>query len=202
MKKREFKILILTNLVLLILINSLYLPGPNFLIAPAVLFYNIGVIGAFAGFVAVPIGLVWIGLSYFKKRKLFKPIFFTTLFLVPLLSIISLTNLCRDFSRTIAMNNGNKLVEQIEDFKTKNGNYPDSLSQSIFDIPHSGVIGIDHYNYKKTDNNFELSFNQYVFWILNFEIVTYNNRDEQKAEGRQRNLYPTNLNHWKYEIFD
>ena len=202
MKRRQIKIVIITFLTILILTNLPFLPGPNFLNGPAQLFFTIGQVVGMIGLLFVPIGIIWTAIINAKKQELFRPLFFTAIFLAPLMSLLFLTKLSRDFSRNIAVKNGNKLVRQIENYKIKNGNYPDFLDNSIFYVPHSWIIGVEHYNYRKTDSSFELEFNQNVLFGFNFEIVTFNNKNEQKTQGEQKTLYPTSDKKWKYEIYD
>jgi hypothetical protein len=103
-------------------------------------------------------------------------------------------------SRNIAIKNGNKLVQQIEDYKNKN--YPEYIDNSIFTIPKSGIIGVEGYRYKKIDNSFEVTFSQNLLFGFNFEIVTYNSNYEHKATGELKTTYPTKYKNWKYYIFD
>jgi len=202
MSKKQVKISIGTLLLILILINLPFLPGPNILNGLGQIFFSIGQIIGTIGLLGAPIGFIWIIINKTRKLNIFRPLLFTIIFFVPLISILFLTRHLRDFSREIGIKNGNKLVRQIEEYKLKNGNYPEHIDKTIFTIPHSSIIGIDHYNYQKTENNFEVSFTQNVLFGFNFEIVTYNNGNEQKPQGELQTLYKTNDKNWKYEIFD
>jgi hypothetical protein len=202
MKRKQIKILIIVFITILVLINLPFLPGPNFINAPAQIFYTCGLLIGMTGIIGVPFGLIWIIVSKSKKQNLFKPLLFTMIFLTPLLSLFTLTNFCRDLSRNIAINNGNKLVQRIEDYKNKNGNYPENIENSVIKIPNSWIIGVEGYNYQKTEKNFEVTFTQNLLFGFNFEIVTYNSNKEQKAKGELKTLYPTSDKNWKYEIFD
>lgn len=202
MTRKQAKNSILTFLILLIAINLPFLPGPNFLNGPAQLLFSAGQLLGLLGLLAVPIGLLWFLSARNKKTNLFRPVIFTIIFSAPLVSLIFLTDSLRDFSRNMAIKNGNKLIRQIEKYHKMNGHYPKNINPSIFTMPHSGIIGIEPYYYRKNKDNFELFFNQNVLLGFNFEIVTYNNKNEQKAQGELKTLYPTCDKNWKYEIFD
>ncbi len=163
---------------------------------------TIGQFVGMIGIIGVPFGIIWIVINKTKKQELFRPILFTILFLAPIISIVFLSNTFRNFSRNIAIKNGNKLVKQIEDYNKQNGYYPDYLDNATFDLPHSWIIGVKYYEYRKIENNFELAFNQNVLLNFNFEIVTYNNKNEQKAQGELKTLHTTSDKNWKYKIYD
>ncbi len=202
MTKKQIKILISTIIVSLIIFNLPFLPGPNFLNKPAQIFLTIGQFIGMCGLLGVPVGLIWVIINKSKKQEIFRPLLFSIIFFTPTISLLFLTNLCRDFSRNVAMKNGDKLITQIDNFKKQNGYYPDYLDNSIFEIPHSWIIGVEYYKYRKTEDNFELQFNQNVLLGHNFEIVTYNSKNEHNTQGEVRTLHPTSYKNWRYEIYD
>ena len=199
---KHLKILVIVFLIGILLFNLPFLPGPNFLNAPGQLFMHLGFIFALIGICAVPIGIIWTIMSYKKKRPIFRPLLYTTILLTPLLSSFFLIDIFRDFGRNLAIKNGNKLVEQIEQYQLQNGKYPENLAVASFNIPSSNVIGVEKYKYVKKENGFELTFNQNLLLGYNWEIVTYNNKNQHVAEGKLKTLYPTKYPKWKYYIFD
>lgn len=199
---KQTKFLIILFFVLLLITNLPFLPGPNFLNGPAQLLFTIGQFIGLAGLVGVPFGLVWVVIAKTKQQSLFRPLIFTIFFFTPLISMLLFTNWLRDMSRCIAIKNGNKLVQQIHNYKKQHGYYPGSIHHSTFKIPHSWIIGIDDYNYTQTTNNFELSFTQNVLLGFNFEIVTYSDQKKHTTQGSLKTLYKTCDKHWKYEVYD
>jgi len=202
MNRRHIKLSLIVFIVWLVLINLPFLPGPNFLNAPAQILFTIGQLLGLLGLICVPAGIIWIVISITKKSNRIWPLIFSVIFLAPLVSLIFLTNILQHFSREVAIRNGNKLVTQLENFRLRNGYYPGSIYNSDFKIPHSWIIGIEGYRYVGKVDNFEISFFQNVLLGFNFEIVTYNKRGEQEAQGEAKELFPTSDKNWKYEIYD
>jgi hypothetical protein len=74
MTRKQIKILIIVFITILILINLPYLPGPNFINAPAQLFYTSGQLIGMAGITGVPFGIIWLILT--KSKKIFTDQFY------------------------------------------------------------------------------------------------------------------------------
>ena len=94
------------------------------------------------------------------------------------------------------------MIKEIENFKKENGYYPDSLANAGIKTTSTGIIGIDDFHYKKTNNHYNLAFYQNVILGFNYEIVTYDRTNNHSAIGEMKELYDTGFEHWKYEIFD
>lgn len=188
----------------IILTNLPFLPGPNFLNAPAQLFYNAGQLFGMLGLLLVPFGIVWTVRQFRKAKEKFKlpAILLWATPLTVFLSTTYLSNLTRDYSRSIAIKRADKMIQNLEAFKVQNGQYPDSLETAGIKTPSSGIIGIDDFYYQGDSDKFELTFYQNVILSFNFEIVTYDKTDNHSAKGEMKELYETGFDHWKYEIFD
>jgi phosphotransferase system glucose/maltose/N-acetylglucosamine-specific IIC component len=203
---RRIQIFILTGILIgtIILTNLPFLPGPNFLNAPAQLFYNGGQIFGMLGLLLVPFGIVWTVRQFRTTESKFKlaAILLWTIPLTVFLSTTYLSDFTRDYSRSFAIKRADKMIQEIEAYKKQNGQYPDSLEIAGIRTPSTGIIGIDNFYYHGDFDKFELTFYQNVILSFNYEIVTYDKTDNHSANGEMKELYETGFVHWKYEIFD
>src|SRR5690606_19656492 len=125
-----------------------------------------------------------------SKRKL-PSILLWTVPLTVFLSTTYLTDLTRDYSRSFAISRAGVMIKEIEKFKKENGYYPGSLANTRIQTPASGIIGIDDFHYKKTNNHYNLTFYQNVILGFNYEIVTYDKTNNHSAIGEMKELYDT-----------
>ncbi|MGR3812240.1 hypothetical protein [Jiulongibacter sp. NS-SX5] len=204
MKPRQ--ILLLTGIILgtIILTNLPFLPGPNFLNAPAQLFFSGGQLLGMLGLLLVPFGLIWTVSQFRKAEGKFKlpALLLWTLPLTTLISTTSVSKLTRDFSRGFAIQRAHKLIQELENFKKRNGHYPGSLASVGIKTPSTGIIGISDFSYDGNSDNFRLTFYQNALLGFNYEIVTYDQSDNHSAKSEMKELYNTGFDHWKYEIYD
>ena len=204
MTRRQILILVGMLIGTLILTNLPFLPGPNFLNAPAQLFYNGGQLFGMLGLLLVPFGIVWTVRQFRKTESKFKlpAILLWTIPLTVFLSTTYLSNLTRDYSRSFAIKKADKMIKELEVYKEQNGKYPDSLEIGGIKTPSTGIIGIDDFYYQGDSDKFELTFYQNVILSFNYEIVTYDQSDNHSAKGEMKEMHETGFDHWKYEIFD
>ena len=124
------------------------------------------------------------------------------------------------FARERAMQNGMFLIQEIERYRARRGEYPPSLVAINRDI-HPGVIGIPEFEYERAGAAYNLFFESPNFHLGVREIVVYNPRDEhvmtshlldilqmtpeQLALDRTRghnSVRPAGKPGWKYFWFD
>jgi hypothetical protein len=204
MTGRQIFILVGVIIGTIILTNLPFIPGPKFLSAPAQLFYNGGQIVGVLGLILVPTGIFW-SVKQFRKPDKKRRLTSILLWIIPLtvfLSTTYLTDLTRDFSRSFAIKRAGVMIKEIEKFMKENGYYPDTLANTGIQTPSTGIIGIDDFYYKKTNNHYNLTFYQNVILGFNYEIVTYDKTNNHSAIGEMKELYDTGFEYWKYEIFD
>lgn len=204
MTRREILILIGILIGIVILTNLPFLPGPSFLNAPAQLFYNGGQLFAVPGLFLVPFGLVW-GVKQFRKPEGKFKLATTLVATVPptvFLSAFYLSSLTRDYSRGFAIEEADKIIQELEAYEDLNGRYPASLAIAGIKILSTGIVGINGFHHKGHSANFKLTFYQNVILNFNFEIVTYDQTDNHSAKGEMKELYETGFDRWKYEIYD
>jgi hypothetical protein len=210
MRTKDLLLVLLINFGAGLLAISSFLPGPaNELVN---LFYNGGQIFGLIGLIGVPFGLVWT-MKELRRRKNNnqyqfdkKAILILTLPVTLFLAAIYLSGHARDFSRDFAINRTDGLIQAIEEFRAKKGEYPDSLTQLtpefVSRIPSPFIMGIDNYYYKKQGETYSISFYQNVTFNFNYEVVTFDPTDNHTAEGESITIYDTGQSHWKYYVYD
>lgn len=201
----------ITLVIIALIALSPFLPGPSFLNEPAQFFFSAAQVLSLIGLLVLPVGL-WLTIREIRRKIADKQYSFrlTPLFVfaIPLTLIICmfLGDTMRNISRSIAIRRANKIVAAIELYKREHKTYPTNLTtlqpKYLKSIPATWVIGIPGYGYQNLDSTFNLTFGQNVLFGFNFEIVTYNPLDKQKADGELQELYETGDKHWKYYIFD
>lgn len=139
------------------------------------------------------------------------------LFVVQLLISEPLTNR----SRTTAIKNAAELIDEIDRYNSKYGNYPLTLD-AIWKDYKTGILGVEKYHYTNNVETYNLFFEQPRFFFDQFgtrEFVVYNPKDQHvilshaswnmRLEPQQVRLtqgwyasYATGIPHWKYFWFD
>ncbi|MFN7118455.1 MAG: hypothetical protein ACK4TA_16780, partial [Saprospiraceae bacterium] len=140
-----------------------------------------------------------------------------------LLLIIQLTiaQPLKQWSRNSAIKNAAAYIDDIENFRKKEGYYPPSL-QAMYKDYYPQIVGIDKYHYLAAGDAYNLSFEQPRFLldvIGTKEWVVYNPRDEHRVYShtswflllspaeleRSQGWYAseqTEHAHWKSFLFD
>ncbi|MFA7378964.1 MAG: hypothetical protein WC150_00790 [Bacteroidia bacterium] len=209
MTRKQWKIIIGIYLLIIVLVLSPFLPGPSFMSRLTNMFFNLTQLGSILGLLLIPFGLFWTYKQSYNKEKEGRTVLPILLWTIPILMIILsiwVAGVARNISRTIAINNSEKLILAIEKYKETNKQYPKEISQLTPDfiktIPIPWIMGISGYNYEKKESSFNLTFSQNVVMGFNFEVVVYDPTENHKAEGKQNDLYDTGKKGWKYYIYD
>ena len=101
-----------------------------------------------------------------------------------LLVILIFNNFCtaeffRKYSRSRAITNVEKVIFSLNEYKAKNGEYPEELSDLKSDflkeIPSSGSMEIDGFYYEKRFDSFSICFSQIEYPGFSEEICEYGN---------------------------
>lgn len=206
MTRKQWRIIIRICLFTVLLVLSPFLPGPGFLSKPTNIIFSLAQVGSILGLLFIPVGLVR---TYNQRQKLDKELKPLLLWILPMLTfIISMwgAELAREMSRAIAINNADKLITAIEDYKKKYTHYPDDTSELIPEfvksIPAPWIMGISGYDYERKKDSFTLTFSQNVIIGFNFEVVVYDPTGNHTPEGKLATLYETGNDKWKYYIYD
>src|SRR5690554_1120164 len=121
MTRKQWKAIIGINLLTILLVLSPFLPGPSLLSRPTNVIFSLAQLGSIFGLLLIPVGLIW---TFNQMKKQDKKVFPILLWTVPMfMFVFSIwgSELAREMSRTIAINNADKLINAIENFrKSKN----------------------------------------------------------------------------------
>ncbi|PZO28882.1 MAG: hypothetical protein DCF13_07845 [Flavobacteriaceae bacterium] len=206
MTRKQWKGIIGINLLTILLVLSPFLPGPSLLSRPTNVIFSLAQLGSIFGLLLIPVGLIW---TFNQMKKQDKKVFPILLWTVPMfMFVFSIwgSELAREMSRTIAINNAGKLINAIENFRKSKNQYPNDISELkpefIKSIPTPWIMGISGYNYEKKGDYFNLTFSQNVIIGFNFEVVVYDPTENHKTEGELTTLYETGKDKWKYYIYD
>lgn len=105
------------------------------------------------------------------------PVYLTTVPIVAFLISTFLMRTASNFSRNYAIQRSQSLIASIEDYKIKEGHYPESLEKleprypGKIQAPY--VMGIDKFRYNRINDQYSLSFSQWLDWGSLEEIVLY-----------------------------
>jgi hypothetical protein len=120
-----------------------------------------------------------------KFRQL--PFYLVTIPMVSLLVSQLLMTPASHFSRDYAIERTKTVINALEAYKTSEGQYPGSLDELASKYPHaktnSFIMGVDKIRYTKINDQFTLSFSQWLDWGSLEEIVLYANDDVQKISA-------------------
>jgi hypothetical protein len=211
MENKHWKILFVLNFLFLLMPLFPFLPGPSKFSSGANAILNLFQLISMFSLILFPLGLISHIRQRLRKKKNveyfpFGALLVWTISLTIFISTNFLTQLLRGYARNMAIKNSSSLISSIESFKAKEKRYPSSFEELIPDylktIPEPNVMGINKYKYQNKDSSFNISFEQNVFFLFNYEVCIYDPKENHKAEGELKKLYDTGIKHWKFYIFD
>jgi hypothetical protein len=213
MTPRQWKLLFVINLITILVVLSPFLPGPSSLSELTNTIFSVLQLGSLLGFILIPIGLLWTitqNKAYIKGQHnclRLLPILLWTIPLVVFVSCMWFSDLARNFSRRIAINNASSLINAIEAYKVDKGVYPHSIEMLqpwyLKKAPDTFIMGIPGYTYVELEKSFNVSFVQNVIAGFNFEIVVYDPKNQHHSQGSTLPVfYQTGKKNWKYYLYD
>lgn len=127
-------------------------------------------------------------------RALLRTIFIIVLFY---LSNSLLSPILRDYSKGYAINRLNVLIRTLEDYRTKNGAYPESIHLLVPDyikeIPKPRIISVSNVDYRKGNEDYTLLLMQHINgWDA--DIMIFNSRGDYSEIPHELRIYGT----WRY----
>jgi hypothetical protein len=149
----------------------------------------------------------------------FLPFYLIYLPIITLLLQLTLAKPLTQLSRNRAIENADRFIRHIEEYKTVRGAYPLTLQAQNKDY-YPDVVGVEKYLYAPHRKGYNLSFEQPRFLLDRFgtrEWVVYNPLDENSVYSHTSWLLPTEQEeasqgwyasgntehkHWKYFLFD
>lgn len=198
-----------------------------FLFSTLAVFVLTGIIPGLLALLLLAIGLFWV-IGQIKKMKEVKerkfnrlPLYLLTMPLVAFLAFMFLMKPASDFSRSYAIKRGEALIASIEDHKKKTGQFPESIEELYFPsskkIPTPFIMGTGDFRYNKINDDYSLSFSQWLKLGSLEEIVLYDKNeiiksrdalppynyglDLHRAKGAFA-IYNTRHNNWRYYHVD
>ena len=146
-------------------------------------FVMIGIIPGILALLLLSIGLFWTvkqirKLKEVSERKFNQlPLYLLTVPLIAFLAFMFIMEPASDFSRSFAIKRSGALIASIEDHKKRTGQYPESIKDlyphSTKKIPKPFIMGIGDFRYNKINDNYSISFSQWLQLGSLEEIVLY-----------------------------
>jgi len=150
------------------------------------------------------------------------PFYLLTIPLIAFITRIYLMEPFSDYSRSVAIERGQILIAAIEEYKNKEGQYPESIqdleTRYLKKIPSPFIMGILNFQYNKINDHYSLSFSQWLELSSLEEIVLYDKNnlknnltgefakydysfDLCRVKGAFAN-HDTRHDHWRYYLVD
>ena len=159
-----------------------------------------------------------------KDDKRFNPtpIYLSTLPVIAFLANLFIVTPISEYSRNASIRQAQGLINMIEDYKFREGDYPESIDvlreKYNTRIPNPKVMGVLNYRYNKINEDYSLSFSQWLEWGSLEVIVLYDkNNLRNRLKGRYAEWdysfdlcrtngafasYDTKFENWRYYLCD
>lgn len=145
-----------------------------------------------------------------KKRRQAERVGFNPtplyLFSVPLITLLAHAFLVvpvSDFSRQYAIKRTEPLINAIENYKTKEGHYPETITDLqpayLHKVPRPAIMGSEQFEYERTADAYNLSFPQHLG--ATEEWVMYNSANQHQRKGYFAS-FEAKVPNWRYYWFD
>jgi len=144
-------------------------------------------------------------------------LYFISIPIVVLVTRLYVMDPMSDHSRNVAIERAQQLVSSIEQYRLKEGYYPESVDELNIEVPAPYIMGIDKFRYTKYDNDFFVAFSQWPDGGITEEIVLFGrlspeknlvspeeynyNNDFHRAMGAFTS-HETGYKNWKYYLCD
>ncbi len=162
---------------------------------------------------AIVIALLVMGFSLYKiwptiknlknnKRTLFNvaPLYLLSIPLLAFSVRMFFIGPISDYSRNYAIEQGQGMIQAIENYYEKKNHYPESI-ECLHDTPKPSIMGIEEFQYARNGDAYNLSFVQWAHVFATKEVVMYNKNDEHNVIGHFAS-YDANQPHWRYYWLD
>ena len=150
------------------------------------------------------------------------PVYLFTIPLIAFLTRVFLLGPVSDYSRNFAIKRSEVLIAYIEEYKNKEGQYPQSIREleTTYKTKISSpfIMGILDFRYNKINDHYSISFSQWLEWGSLEEIVLYdknNLRNNLTGEYAKYDygfdlcrvkgafaIHETSHDNWKYYLLD
>ena len=122
---------------------------------------------------------------------------------IPIISFVVrllLVGPASDYSRDYAIENGEQLINAIEDYYVRNEQYPETI-ETLDNVAKPFVMGIEEFEYERNGDTYNLWFTQRQAIIATKEVVMYNKNDRHNVKGHYAS-FDAKKSHWKYYWLD
>lgn len=191
---RKNRLILFVSLILVFLVTqSPFLPGPKFLSGPLGILIHLGIL---LSVFSILIIVIWTFASviahkkfrwkYFANSKRLILLANSLFFIISCLYISKLTVL---ISIPLLINQSEPLIKEINIFYEKNEVYPEKLSELNYEIPTPIIMGVDFTNYRRVANSFNIDYdiNAYM-WDWRNVLVYYSDYQSVQAAGQVPNF--------------
>jgi hypothetical protein len=180
-ESQDWKLTWIMSIIAIVIITAIY-----FLLLTLV-FVTSGLLTGFLVMIAGIFGFIRAIRSIKKLRnnpgRKLNPVPFY-LFTIPLVALVAnnfLVGPASDYSRNYAIKKCGALIESIEEYKNKEGQYPEFIqdleARYIKKIPSPSIMGILNFRYNKINDQYSISFSQWLDFGSLEEIVLYDKSD-------------------------
>lgn len=169
----------------LAIIATVIITAACLILAITVIIINGALIGI-AGLILIALGLK-LAIKEIKKLKYSAgkfnpvPIYLFTIPLIAFLTRVFLVGPVSDYSRDFAIKRSEALIASIEEYKNKEGQYPESINELETryktKIPGPYIMGILDFRYNKINDRYSISFSQWLECGSLEEIVLYDKKN-------------------------
>lgn len=151
MTRRQWKTILIANVLAIVLVLSPFLPGPGFLSGITNVISSAAQLAALLLLIAVPIGIVGSFRQAWKPEKSIRPVLLWTLPIVIFIFSLWGSQVARKVSRGIVMTRAEKIISAAEKYHHDNNRYPETLEALVpgylDNVPQSWIMGIPPYEY-------------------------------------------------------
>jgi len=154
-----------------------------------------------------------------KQRFNPAPLYLFTIPVIAFLTNLYMVKPASEYGRALAIERAQELITAIENYKLREGKYPESISELyVGKVPSPKVMGILKFRYNKINEDYSLSFSQWLDWGSLEVIVLYdknNLRNNLKGSYAEWDYsfdicrtnaafasYDTKFENWRYYLCD
>jgi hypothetical protein len=140
------------------------------------------------------------GLRHDTKHFHAAPLYLLTLPLIAFAFRMFLVGPVSDYSRNFAIQNGEQLIAEIENYYQTHQEYPENIEE-LYNVPKPFIMGIEKFQYERRGSDYNLWFIQWQSIIATKEVVMYNKSGNYNVKGHYASFDASKQN-WRYYWLD
>lgn len=205
MQKKWVLRIVLISVVVFIITNLQYMPGPGSMFGVVTTARIVmGWVLLLGIVMSLPVAITFIAIEWLKRNKqpgyrmkwtgaILSGIVFPA---VAGASVYVGANKLVSMSREVAINHAQPLIDAVEQYKQTNGTYPASFDTKNY---ATGVMGIDQYTYDTVGKGYRITFKQYEALAITYNWTAYEPHTIPQQVG-VTGVYPTQYKNWYYYV--